>query len=79
MKKKTWKIKKYIIIIIVNKKHENVVKTGFAQIFSCFSKKMGGCSPLAPPPSPPEKDKLFFKLLRSSYFFGWKKDIPFLD
>ena len=51
------------IIIIVNKKYENVVKNWLCPNFLVAApKKWGGCSPLAPP----EKDKLFFKQLRSS-------------
>ena len=68
MKKKTRKIKKYItIIIIVNKKHENVVKNWLCPNFLLLLQKNGG---LQPPPPTPEKDKLFFKQLCSSYLFG---------
>ena len=82
-------------ISIVIKKHENVLKTGFAKIFSCCPEKMGGSKiwggGLQPPttlPSPwpvhplneTKKDKLFFKQLRSCYLLRVrKKYIPFLN
>ena len=59
------------------------IKTGFAQIFSCYPKKMGVCENLRlrgwggggllglyAPLNETKKDKLFFKQLRSSYLFG---------
>ena len=58
------------------------IKTGFAQIFFCYPKKMGVCENLRlrgggggllglyAPLNETKKDKLFFKQLRSSYLFG---------
>ena len=76
MKKKTRKIKKYItIIIIVNKKHENVVKNWLCPNFLLLLQKNGG---LQPPPHPP-----FLKRISSSSskyvvltFLGEKKIYP---
>ena len=55
------------------------IKTGFAQIFSCYPQKMGVCENLRlrggllglyAPLNETKKDKLFFKQLRSSYLLG---------
>ena len=62
------------------------LKTGFAQIFSCYPKKWGsakiwgwggggGLLGLYAPLNETKKDKLFFKQLRSSYLLGWEKNI----
>ena len=66
-----------IIIIIVNKKHENVVKNWLCLNFLLLLQKKGGLQPPGPPPPPPPKRISFSS---SNYvvltFLGEKKRYP---